>query len=48
MIHIHDQGFLPMLTLHFGSKETTFILSEVPVARNPGNLEGLHISDFLI
>ena len=48
MIHIHDHGFLPMLALHFGNEETTFILSEVPVARNPGNLEGLHISDLLI
>ena len=47
-IYLHLPGHLTTLHRHFGSLETTLVLSEVPVGRQVGQREGILIPDLII
>ena len=47
-LYLHDDGHQPALRLHLGNEETTLVLSEVPVGRYPGQVEGSRRPDLLI
>ena len=47
-IYLHLPGHLSTLYRHFGSLETTLVLSEVPVGRDVAQREGILIPDLII
>ena len=47
-IYLHDPGYQAALRRHFGSPETTIVLSEVPVGANPRQRQRFRVPDLLI
>ena len=47
-LHLDDQAHQATLRRHFGSDDTTIVLSEIPVRQSPGQQEGHRIPDLLI
>ena len=47
-IYLFRPGYLATLIMHFGNPESNFVLSAVPIAWNPLQLQGMHIPDLII
>ena len=47
-LHLDQQAHQATLRRHFGSHDTTIVLSEIPVRQSPGQREGHRIPDLLI
>ena len=47
-IYLYRPGCLATLIMHFGNQESNFVLSAVPIAWNPLQLQGMHIPDLII
>lgn len=47
-IYLHAPGHQAALTRHFGARETTIVLGEVPVGWNPRQRRGLRVPDLLV
>ena len=47
-LHLDDPAYQAALVEHFGNRETTLILSEIPVRPTPGGYPGVRIPDLLI
>ena len=48
MIYLFDPGYLGTLRRHFGNQDRNFVLSKVPIAWSPLQLQGMHIPDLII
>ena len=47
-LHLYVPGYLTTLSRHFGSPETTLVLSEVPVGHRTSQLRGILIPDLIV
>ena len=47
-IYLFVPGYPGTLRRHFGNQDRNFVLSAVPIAWNPLQLQGMHIPDLLI
>ncbi len=47
-IYLHNPAHQAALRRHFGSQDTTMVLGEVPVGRNPRQRRGLRVPDLLV
>ena len=47
-LYLFGPGYLATLSLHFGNQDRNFVLSAVPIAWNPLQLQGMHIPDLII
>jgi len=47
-LHIYVPGYLTTLSRHFGSPDTTLVLSEVPVGRHTSQRRGILIPDLIV
>ena len=47
-LYLFVPGYLATLNRHFGNQDRNFVLSAVPIAWNPLELQGMHIPDLII
>ena len=47
-LYLFVPGYLGTLRRHFGNPDSNFVLSAVPIAWNPLQLQGMHIPDLII